>query len=79
MLSLLSVRIKGTREQREQFCKDNKLNGFMESSAKTGINAQRIFIKAAETLYGENIKYQQSSNEADGEATQATPVNKANE
>jgi hypothetical protein len=51
----------------------------MESSAKTGINAQRIFIKAAETLYGENIKYQRSSNEADGEATQATPVNKAND
>ena len=35
-----------SREEGEKFCKDNKLNGFMESSAKTGINAQKIFIKA---------------------------------
>ena len=58
-----------TREQGEQFCKDNKLNGFMESSAKTGINAQRIFIKAAETLYEDYLKYQQNTNDVIGEDT----------
>ena len=68
-----------TREQGEQFCKDNKLNGFMEASAKTGINAQRIFIKAAEALYEDYLKYQQTSNDAEGEVTQATPVNQAND
>ena len=55
-----------SREEGEKFCKDNKLNGFMESSAKTGINAQKIFIKAAETLYEDYLNYQQKANEGGG-------------
>jgi small GTP-binding protein len=55
-----------SREEGEKFCKDNKLNGFMESSAKTGINAQKIFIKAAETLYEDYLNYQQKANESGG-------------
>jgi small GTP-binding protein len=47
-----------TKEQGEQFCKDNKINGFMEASAKTGLNAQNIFIEAAETLYEDYLKYE---------------------
>ena len=35
---------KVSKEEGEKFCKDNKLNGFMESSAKTGVNAQNIFM-----------------------------------
>ena len=50
-----------TTEQGENFYKINKLNLFMEASAKTGINAQNIFIKAAEVLYEDYIKYNDSS------------------
>ena len=55
-----------TKEQGEQFCKDNKLNGFLEASAKTGINAQRIFIKAAETLYEDYVRYQKRTEDNGG-------------
>ena len=49
------------KEQGEQFCKDNKLNLFMESSAKTGLNAQNIFIQAAKTLFDDYNKYKEKS------------------
>ena len=56
-----------TKEEGEQFCKENKINGFMESSAKTGINAQKIFIEAAQTLYEDYLNYQKKTDEAGGE------------
>ena len=54
-----------TTEQGENFYKQNNLNLFLESSAKTGFNSQKIFIKAAEILYEDFTKYQDenSSNE----------------
>ena len=52
------------KEKGEQFCKENKLNLFMESSAKTGVNAQNIFIQAAKTLYDDYINYQKKTDEA---------------
>ena len=57
---------KVTKEEGEKFCKDNKLNGFMESSAKTGVNAQNIFIKAAQALYDDYIAYQQKTEQSGG-------------
>ena len=54
------------KEQGEQFCKENKINGFMEASAKTGVNAQNIFIKAAETLYLDYLRYQKKTEESGG-------------
>jgi small GTP-binding protein len=56
-----------TREQGEKFCKENKINEFIEASAKTGVNAKQIFLKAAETLYDDYIKYQNKTEEAGGE------------
>ena len=44
-------------EEGEKFCKDNQLDLFMETSAKTGLNAQEVFIKAAKTLYQEQLDY----------------------
>ena len=38
------------KEQGEAYSKENKIDFFMESSAKTGFNAQKIFIKAAQIL-----------------------------
>ena len=57
---------KISKEEGEKFCKDNKLNGFMESSAKTGVNAQNIFIKAAQALYDDYIIYQKKTEESGG-------------
>ena len=55
---------KVEKEMGEQFCKENKLSLFMESSAKTGVNAQNIFIQAAKTLYDDYINYQKKADEA---------------
>ena len=47
-----------TKDEGEQFCKENKINMFMESSAKTGFNAQNIFIQAAKMLYYDYLRYE---------------------
>ena len=46
------------REQGEQYANQNHFNLFLESSAKTGFNAQKIFIEAAKILYKDYLKYQ---------------------
>jgi small GTP-binding protein len=51
---------KITKEQGESFAKSNKLNLFIESSAKTGFNSKKIFIKAAKLLYDEHLKYKEA-------------------
>ena len=52
-----------TTEQGENYCKQNKIDLFMESSAKTGLNTQNIFLKAAELLFDNYNKYQNKKNE----------------
>ena len=42
---------KISKEQGERFAKENKINIFVETSAKTGINAQKTFIDVADLLY----------------------------
>ena len=54
-----------TTEQGENFYKQNNLSLFMESSAKTGFNTQKIFIKAAEILYEDYKKYNDNNSEDD--------------
>ena len=44
--------------QGEQYAEENNINMFMETSAKTGINAQKVFIEAAKLLYNDYLKYQ---------------------
>ena len=46
-----------TKEQGEAYSQENNLNFFMEASAKTGMNAQKIFIEAAKVLYDDYLKY----------------------
>ncbi|MCQ2815639.1 MAG: GTP-binding protein [archaeon] len=48
---------KITKDEGENYARNNGLNLFMESSAKTGVNAQRIFIEAAKILYDDFMKY----------------------
>jgi small GTP-binding protein len=50
-------------EQGVQFAKENGLDLFMESSAKTGLNAQKIFIEAAKVLYADYLKYKEKRSE----------------
>ena len=45
-----------TKEMGEQFCTDHNLCLFMETSAKTGFNAQNLFMKAGTILYDEHLK-----------------------
>ena len=44
-------------EKGNQFYKDNKLNLFLETSAKTGINVEDVFTNAAKILYKEHMNY----------------------
>ena len=44
------------KESGDKFCKSNKLCFFMETSAKTGFNAQNLFIEVGKILYNEYIR-----------------------
>ena len=46
-----------SREQGENFSKKNKLNKFVETSAKNGINTQSTFIEIGFLLYEDYLKY----------------------
>ena len=48
---------KVNREQGEEYSNQNNFALFMESSAKTGFNTQKIFIEAARILYNNYLKY----------------------
>ena len=45
------------REKAENFKNDYELDFFMETSAKTGMNAQELFAEAAKLLYQDYTKY----------------------
>ena len=44
-----------SKEMGEKFCKEHHLSFFMETSAKTGFNAQNLFIEAGKILYEDYI------------------------
>ena len=46
------------REQAEEYSNQNHFNLFMESSAKTGFNAQKVFINSAIILYEDYKQYE---------------------
>lgn len=46
-----------TYEQGEAYKNDNNLDFFMETSAKTGFNAQNVFVESAKLLYLDYLKY----------------------
>ena len=47
---------KVTKETAQEYCDNNQIKVFMETSAKTGDNAQNIFIEAAKMLYEQHMK-----------------------
>ena len=46
-----------SKEEGEKFKENNKLNFFLEASAKSGLNAQNIFVQAAYALYQDYLQY----------------------
>ena len=46
-----------TKEEAAKFGEDHSFNFFLETSAKTGFNAQNIFIRAAKELYMTHLDY----------------------
>ena len=45
------------KDEAEKYKNDYDLDYFIETSAKTGMNAQKIFVQAAKTLYDDYISY----------------------
>ena len=50
---------KISKNEAETLANENNFYLFMEASAKTGINAQNIFIEAAKILYEDYLKYKE--------------------
>ena len=48
---------KVTKDMAHEFADTNKIKLFLETSAKTGFNAQNIFIEAAKLLYEQHLKF----------------------
>ena len=48
-----------SKEMAEEFAKNNNIHLFMETSAKTGFNAQNVFIEAAKLLYEQHLTYKE--------------------
>ena len=46
-----------SKEMGEKFSKSHDINFFLETSAKTGFNAENVFIKASKLLYEQHLKY----------------------
>ena len=46
-----------SKESGQEFALNNKIKLFLEASAKTGFNAQNIFVEAAKLLYEQQLKY----------------------
>ena len=58
---------KISREKAENFKNDYELDLFMETSAKTGMNAQELFVEAAKILFNDYAKYKLVRNKREGE------------
>ena len=46
-----------SKEMGENFCKINNINFFLETSAKTGFNAENVFIEASKLLYQLHLEH----------------------
>ena len=56
---------KVTLEEAQQFKDESGIHYFCEASAKTGLNAQEVFIEAGKLLYCEHLKYKARASQGD--------------
>jgi len=49
----------------EKFSNENNINFFLETSAKTGMNVQDVFLNAAKILYQDHLKYKDRTSRPD--------------
>ena len=45
-----------SKERAEEFCKSHQMNFFLETSAKTGLNVQNVFIEASKLLFQKHLE-----------------------
>ena len=46
-----------TKEMGQEFCNNHGMKLFLETSAKTGFNAENVFIEASKLLYEQHLKF----------------------
>ena len=63
-IDLENLRVVQT-EEGQKYYEENNLTKFFEVSAKSGFNAQNIFIEAAKVLYDEYLKHQRDKDNED--------------
>ena len=63
-----------SKEEAQKFVENNQIKLFLETSAKTGFNAQNVFVEASKLLYQQHLKYKNrfSSPESLGSSTSPT-------
>ena len=62
----LSEEREVSSEEAKQFKDESGIHFFNEASAKSGLNAQEVFVEAAKLLYSEHLKYKQRANKGNG-------------
>ena len=65
-------------EEAKQFKMENDFHYFNETSAKSGLNAQEVFIEAAKLLYKEHLKYRKRANRENGGGDIQVPIKVSN-
>ena len=66
-----------TTKQGEEFAKLNKVNKFIESSAKEGINTQSTFIDIAKLLFEEHLRYKELDKASQSDKVSRTDINES--
>ena len=54
-----------SKEEEKKFCEDHNFDLFFETSAKTGLNAQKVFIEGTKILYKEYLKCKEKESKSD--------------
>ena len=60
------------KDEAEKYKDDYELDYFIETSAKTGINAKEIFVQAAKTLYNDYVLYNKEKKNKDSNNSKLT-------
>ena len=72
--------LDGQREvklnEAKQFKDESGIHYFCETSAKTGLNTQEVFIEAAKLLYNEHLKYKARANKTNQDVPVPVKINK---